>query len=104
VLQDVLAEMLPEGWSNRVMGRMVEMDDRMDAKGYLRLCTRQQTMRLMGNAITEEVAALAAQAGLSVDPADVKPEARGVMSRLAAVGWIRYILQGIVNRIYRWLN
>jgi hypothetical protein len=104
VLQGILAEMLPEGWSDQVMGRMVEMDDRMDAKGFLRLCTRQQTMRLMGNAISEEVAALAAQAGLSVNAVAEKPESRGLMRRLADVGWIRYILQGIVNRIYRWLN
>jgi hypothetical protein len=104
VIQEILAEMLPEGWSDRVMGRMVEMDDRMDAKGYLRLCTRQQSMRLMGNAISEEVAALAAQAGLSVGAVAVKSDTRGLMQRLAEVGWIRYILQGIINRIYRWLN
>ena len=46
------------------MGRMVEMDDRMDAKGYLRFCTREQTVRLMGNAISEEVAELARKSGL----------------------------------------
>jgi hypothetical protein len=76
----------------------------MDAKGYLRLCTRQQTMRLMGNAISEEVAALAAQSGLSVNAVDVNLEGKGLMGRLAGVSWIRYVLQGIVNRIYRWLN
>ncbi len=30
VLLEVLEEMLPEGWSDQLMGRMVEMDDRMD--------------------------------------------------------------------------
>ncbi len=104
VLQEVLTEMLPEGWSGQLMGRMVELDDLMDAKGYLRLCTRQQTMRLMGNTISEEVAALAAQSGLSVEAAIVKPAARGLLQRLTKVGWIRYFLQGVVNRIYRWLN
>ena len=104
VVQEVLAEMLPEGWSDRIMGRMVEMDDLMDAKGYLRLCTREQTMRLMGNAISPEVAALAAATGLSVDTPEIKPETKGLIKRLVDVGWIRYMLQGIVNRIYRWLN
>lgn len=104
VLQEVLAEMLPEGWSDRVMGRMLEMDDRMDAKGYLRLCTREQTMRLMGNVISDEVAALAAEAGLSVEAVEKNQEAKGLIKRLVEVGWIRYVLQGIVNRIYRWLN
>lgn len=104
VLQEVLEEMLPGGWSDRIMGRMVEMDDLMDAKGYLRLCTREQTVRLMGNAISDDVAALAADAGLGVKAANIGKDSQGIMHRLANVGWIRYVLQGIVNRIYRWLN
>jgi hypothetical protein len=104
VLQEILTEMLPGGWSEQIMGRMVEMDDLMDSKGYLRLCTRQQTMRLLGNAISDEVAKLASQMGLSVEAATTKPAPKGFMQRLAGVSWIRYILQGIVNRIYHWLN
>jgi len=80
------------------------MDDRMDAKGYLRFCTREQTVRLMGNAISEEVAELARQSGLSVRAADTGSGKRGLMLRLAKVKWIRYLMQGIVNRIYKWLN
>lgn len=104
VLQEVLGEMLPEGWSSQMMGRMVEMDDLMDEKGYLRLCTREQTVRLMGNAVSEEVAVLAQNSGLSVRAADVDSSRAGFMIRLARVKWFRYLLQGIVNRIYRWLN
>lgn len=104
VLQEVLAEMLPTGWGEHVMGRMVEMDDLMDAKGYLRLCTRQQTMRLMGNALSEEVVALAAQTGLSSAVRVATPRTRGLMQRLADVRLIRYALQKMVNRLYHWLN
>lgn len=104
VIQEILQEMLPEDWSDKLMGRMVEMDDRMDAKGYLRFCTREQTMRLMGNAISTEVADLAAQYGLQVGPASSTRGSKGLMRQLAKVKWIRYLLQGIVNRIYRWLN
>ena len=104
VVQGVLTEMLPEGWSGAVMGRMVEMDDRMDAKGYLRFCTRQQTVRLMGNAISEEVAELARQSGLEVQAAQPVKKAGGAINRLLKVNWIRRIVQGIVNRLYRWLN
>jgi hypothetical protein len=104
VVQDILAEMLPNGWSDRTMGRMVEMDDLMDARGYLRLCTRQQTVRLLGNAISEEVAALASQSGLTVKAAEIRQPTRGILRRLAQVSWVRYLLQGLVNRIYRWLN
>jgi len=104
VVLEVLDEMLPEGWSEAVMGRMVEMDDRMDAKGYLRFCTREQTVRLMGNAISEEVVDLARQSGLEVQAAETMKKTGGLMSRLAQVKSVRFIMQGIVNRIYRWLN
>jgi hypothetical protein len=104
VMQEILSEMLPEGWTDRVMGRMIEMDDLMDAKGYLRFCTREQTMRLMGNAISDEVAQIAQKSGLTVNPANTGKKSRGLMNRLAQVKWIRFILQGTVNRIYRWLN
>lgn len=104
VVQEILDEMLPENWSDRLMGRMVEMDDRMDQKGYLRLCTRAQTVRLMGNAISPEVASLANTLGLHAQAAEPLQDSKRLMKRLAQVGWIRYLLQGIVNRIYRWLN
>ena len=104
VIQEVLDEMLPEGWSGDVMGRMVEMDDRMDARGYLRFCTREQTVRLMGNAISEEVADLARESGLDVGAAEPLKKTGGLMSRLVKVRWIRFIFQGMVNRLYRWLN
>jgi hypothetical protein len=104
IMQEVLSEMLPTGWTDRAMGRMVEMDDLMDSKGYLRFCTREQTVRLMGNVISEEVAQLAQKSGLSVQAGDTGESSRGLMNRLAQIKGIRYILQGIVNRVYRWLN
>ncbi len=104
IIQEVLEEMLPGGWSDQIMGRMVEMDDVMDAKGYLRFCTREQTMRLMGNALSQEVAALAHESGLSVQAVEANQSPHGLMYRLAQVKGIRYLFQGIVNRIYKWLN
>lgn len=86
------------------MGRMVEMDDRMDAKGYMRFCTREQTVRLLGNAISEEVAVLAQESGLQFDAAEQIRDAGRLRSKLAKVSWIRYLMQGVVNRLYRWLN
>jgi L-lactate utilization protein LutB len=95
--------MLPEGWSDQLMGRMVELDDRMDAKGYLRFCTREQTVRLMGNAISEEVAELARQSGINIKAADTTEESRGIMQKIAQTKGIRTVLEGIVNQIYKWL-
>ncbi len=96
--------MLPKGWERGCDGPDGEMDDRMDAKGYLRFCTRRQTVRLMGNAISDEVAELARQSGLEVRAAEPVKKTGGLMHRLVQVKWIRFIVQGIVNRLYRWLN
>jgi len=104
VVQEILREMLPGGWSEDVMGRMVEMDDRMDARGYLRFCTRQQTVRLMGNAISDEVAALAKESGLDVQAANVGQQKGGLMARLVNVRGVRGLLQRVVNWIYKLLN
>jgi hypothetical protein len=86
------------------MGQMLEMDDKMDDMGYLRFCTHEQTMRLMGNAISEEVAALAQESGLSAQAADLGSDSKGLMKRLVQFKWVRYILQDIVNMIYKWLH
>jgi glycosyltransferase involved in cell wall biosynthesis len=104
VIQKVLAEMMPEGWSDQVMGQMIEMDNQMDEMGYLRFCTREQTMRLMGNAISEEVAALAQKSGISAKGIALESESKGLMRRLAQFKWVRYLLQDIVNMIYKWLH
>lgn len=101
VLLEVLTDMLPQGWSDQMMGRMVELDDRMDAKGYLRLTTYPQTMRLLGNVIDEEVQALAARDDLQAKAAaSGKSEGAGLMRfRL-----IRGAAQRLVNTLYRLLN
>jgi hypothetical protein len=104
VVQEVLTEMLPNGWSDQLMGRMVELDDRMDAKGYLRFCTKEQSVRLIGNAVSEEVADLAREAGIPAEAAEISKEKRGFMHMLAQMKGIRTVLEGVVNQIYKWLN
>jgi hypothetical protein len=83
---------------------MVEMDDRMDAKGYLRLCTKEQTMRLMGNAISKEVAELAQAIGIAVQPAEMTQKSKGLLSHLTRNRAIRFLMQSVVNKFYQWLN
>jgi len=104
IVKEILEEMLPEGWSDHAMGRMVELDDRMDAKGYLRLTTRQQTMVLLGNAISEDVEDLAREAGITVQSAAASKAPRGLIQRLLRIRLIRYPLQAVVNGLYRLLN
>lgn len=103
VFLEILTDMLPEGWSDLMMGRMVEMDDRMDAKGYLRLTTFPQTMRLLGNVIDEEVAQLAARDGIGVSAAAGTPKTQQKWS-LANYPRVRNLIQGLINRLYHLLH
>jgi glycosyltransferase involved in cell wall biosynthesis len=105
VMLEVLNEMLEGGWSDLLMGRMVEMDDRMDSKGYLRLTTYPQTMRLLGNVIDDEVAALATRDGITAESAletygANKLKGKGLMANRR----VRNLVQGVINRLYRWLH
>ena len=103
VLIEVLSEMLDEGWSDQMMGRMVEMDDRMDAKGYLRLTTYAQAMRLLGNTIDDEVKALAARDSVSTTAAisgDGSEKSSGFWSNRL----VRKLSQAVVNRLYHKLH
>ena len=103
VLLEVLSEMLEEGWSDLLMGRMVELDDRMDAKGYLRLTTWEQTMRLLGNTIDDEVKALAARDGIETTSA--LPEGEPVRKGgFWANPHVRNLIQGIINKLYNKLH
>lgn len=103
VLIEVLSEMLEEGWSDQMMGRMVEMDDRMDDKGYLRLTTYAQTMRLLGNTIDDEVKALAARDGVSTTAA-ITSETAEKSSGFWSNRFVRKLSQAVINRLYHKLH
>ncbi len=104
VMTETLREMLVEGWSDQLMGRMVEFDDRIDAKGYLRLTTFKQTMRLLGNVIDAEVAAIAKADGIETISSPNETQPKGLISRLARHPKARNLLQGMINRLYGLLH
>lgn len=103
VLIEVLSEMLEEGWSDQMMGRMVEMDDRMDARGYLRLTTYAQTVRLLGNTIDDEVKALAARDGVSTKAA-ITGETTEKSSGFWSNRLVRKLSQAVINLLYHKLH
>lgn len=103
VLIEILAEMLENGWSNQLMGRMVEMDDRMDAKGYLRLTTYEQTMRLLGNVIDAEVQAIAAKDGINTKDA-LATNGHHKHPGIWANPLVRGFSQRIINKLYQGLH
>ena len=63
-------EALPQGWTGNLMGQMRDLDSTVDRLGYLRLTTRQPVTRLIGNVVSPEMAAEAAQYGISATGKD----------------------------------
>lgn len=60
----VLSQALPDSWSGRLMGEMLEFDNAVDRQGYIRLSTLEQYVRHLGNVITEKLAEEITEMGL----------------------------------------
>jgi glycosyltransferase involved in cell wall biosynthesis len=99
----VVLEALPEDWSGKLMGSMVELDETIDANGYLRLSTARRYTRHLGNtlspAIQKEIEAL----NLLV-PGDRKPLKAGRRHWLMQVPGSRRLLKAIYNRMFDLLS
>ncbi len=53
-LRQRLLQALPGGWSGKLMGAMIELDEAVDRLGYLRLSTSERLVRHLGNTISQE--------------------------------------------------
>jgi len=104
VILPIIDEMLPTGWNDGMMGRMVEMDDLMDEKNFLRLTTKEQTIKLMGNTITEEIAAIANTHGLLVTTAHINRASSGLTRKIVGNKVISKVMQYVVNKLHHLLN
>ncbi|MDH3942535.1 MAG: glycosyltransferase family 2 protein [Anaerolineae bacterium] len=62
----IVLEALPDNWSGRLMGEMIELDEAVDDAGYLRLSTTQRFVRHMGNALSPDMVNTAEEFGLRV--------------------------------------
>jgi glycosyltransferase involved in cell wall biosynthesis len=100
-----LLRALPQGWSGKLMGSMIELDEAMDGLGLLRLSTAQRYTRHLGNALSPQVVEDARRLGLSIDqaaPAAVRAGARRRPLLLRLPG-ARRLLTAIYNAIFRLL-
>jgi hypothetical protein len=64
--REVLLKALPDNWSGRLMGKMTELDQALDAQGCLRLSTTERYVRHIGNVVSAELAEEAQERGISV--------------------------------------
>jgi glycosyltransferase involved in cell wall biosynthesis len=95
--REVLKQGLPDSWDQRLMGDMVEFDQRLDGLGYLRLSTPDRFVRHIGNTINAELSAEAEALGLdSVRVGEIP---------FTKKHWILYLPRSrkILKAIYNWL-
>ncbi len=50
-----LLQALPDHWSGKLMGAMIELDEAIDQAGYLRLSTSQRFVRHIGNTLSADI-------------------------------------------------
>jgi hypothetical protein len=101
--KSVITGFLPTAWTGWLMGKMNELDNAVDAGGYLRLSTIERTTKHMGNTIGDAMAAEAAALGIRLTgqprPTTGAP-GRGFMARLLRIRPLRRLLQGVYNRLF----
>ncbi len=101
--RQLMLEMLP-GWDNKVMGRMVELENAVDQHGYLRLSTFKPVTRLLGNMISSENAEEARRLGLSAQAGSTAKHGTGFSQQVIHQPLIRRFLLGIYNRLHILIN
>jgi glycosyltransferase involved in cell wall biosynthesis len=96
--RQVILNALPDQWTGKLMGHMVELEEAIDTQGYLRLSTTQRYVRHIGNVVSPALAEEVKAFGI-----DVQGE---VVTRRAKRHWIlniprmRPLLEKIYGKLY----
>jgi glycosyltransferase involved in cell wall biosynthesis len=101
--RQLMLEVLPT-WDNNLMGKMIELENAFDQRGYLRLSTPTPVTRLLGNVISPENAAEARCLGLSTQVGSVTKSQRGLISWIIHLPLIKRLTLGLYNRLHILIN
>lgn len=97
--RQVLQSALPAEYTGRLMGRMRELDEKVDSMGYLRLNTSEPVTRLIGNLVSPEMVETARADGLQ---AHAVTETRQIGVFWRAVFRVP-VFKNAAWRLYNWL-
>ena len=100
--KQALVEALPDEWSGKLMGKMVELDEAIDQLGYLRLSTVDRYVRHIGNSLSPDVVEDARSLGIQLS-ADIRSIRNSRHWLLRVPGGGR-VLRAIYNRIFQILH
>jgi glycosyltransferase involved in cell wall biosynthesis len=101
--KEVIVNALPNEWSGKLMGHMVELDEAVDRLGYLRLSTEQRYTRHIGNTISGELAEEVKTLGLSTT-ASIHGTSMRRRHWLLAIPGMRRILKALYDRLFSILH
>jgi glycosyltransferase involved in cell wall biosynthesis len=102
--RQVMQQALPQEWTGQLMGQMGVLEKKVDELGYLRLSTRQQTVRLLGNSLSPEMVEKAGQLGLGVKKASAFNKPASLFTRLVRLPGVERLVRFFYNRLYDILN
>ena len=101
--RQLMLEVLP-GWDSNLMGKMLELENKVDQMGYLRLSTATPVTRLLGNVISADNAAEARRLGLVANAGLAAGSTPGFANRLVKIPVIKRLVLGLYNRLHILVN
>jgi glycosyltransferase involved in cell wall biosynthesis len=101
--RQLMLDVLPT-WDRNLMGKMIELENAVDQRGYLRLSTFNPVTRLLGNVISSENAAEAHSLGLVAQAGSVTKPRISLISRMMRLPLIKRLTLGLYNRLHILIN
>jgi len=96
--REVLLKAMPNSWTGKLMGHMIDLDEAVDAQGCLRLSTTQRYTRHIGNVVSPALAAEINQMGIETSGVDVIRRAKPHW--LVRIPRLRPVLNWIYGKLY----
>ncbi len=96
--REVLLKAIPDEWSGRLMGKMVELDQTIDDQGGLRLSTTERYVRHIGNVVSPQMAEELHQMGIRVEGQAVSR--RELRHWILNIPRMRPLLEKLYGKIY----
>ncbi len=105
----IILQALPNQWSGKLMGSMVELDEAIDQLGYLRLSTTQRYTRHLGNVLKDDLLTELKAMGLKniadITQTEIKPHIAERSERkkhwLLQIPGSRRILSAVYHRLFQ---
>lgn len=100
--KEIILQALPTRWTGKLMGAMIELDEAVDALGYLRLSTAQRYTRHLGNVLSPQLLEEARRLGLHLEVPHPSVSLQGRQKRpwYLRLPGVRRVLNAVYHRLF----